>query len=124
MRCRIRSARCTASGELLPRTPLRFLLADDPGSGKTIMASLYIKELALPTGEALQRRLDELLGRDLGAVRPEITKADVDDLTADERELAEEGVVDAASAARTLEELDLEMATTSARGSRMGTWCS
>jgi hypothetical protein len=30
-------------GELLPRTPLRFLLADDPGSGKTIMAGLYIK---------------------------------------------------------------------------------
>lgn len=34
-------------GELLPRTPLRFLLADDPGSGKTIMAGLYIKELML-----------------------------------------------------------------------------
>ncbi len=31
-------------GELLPRTPLRFLLADDPGAGKTIMAGLYIKE--------------------------------------------------------------------------------
>ena len=25
-------------GELLGRTPLRFLLADDPGAGKTIMA--------------------------------------------------------------------------------------
>ncbi len=34
-------------GELLPRTPLRFLLADDPGAGKTIMAGLYIKELML-----------------------------------------------------------------------------
>lgn len=34
-------------GELLPRTPLRFLLADDPGAGKTIMAGLYIKELQL-----------------------------------------------------------------------------
>ncbi len=34
-------------GELLDRTPLRFLLADDPGSGKTIMAGLYIKELML-----------------------------------------------------------------------------
>ena len=33
--------------ELLPRTPLRFLLADDPGAGKTIMAGLYIKELVL-----------------------------------------------------------------------------
>jgi superfamily II DNA or RNA helicase len=34
-------------GELVPRTPLRFLLADDPGAGKTIMAGLYIKELIL-----------------------------------------------------------------------------
>ncbi|MFE5702187.1 helicase-related protein [Rhodococcus koreensis] len=34
-------------GELLPRTPLRFLLADDPGAGKTIMAGLYAKELIL-----------------------------------------------------------------------------
>ncbi|HRP99958.1 MAG TPA: SNF2-related protein, partial [Terrimesophilobacter sp.] len=34
-------------GELLPRTPLRFLLAEDPGAGKTIMAGLYIKELIL-----------------------------------------------------------------------------
>jgi superfamily II DNA or RNA helicase len=30
---------------LLPRQPLRFLLADDPGAGKTIMAGLYIREL-------------------------------------------------------------------------------
>ena len=30
-------------GELLPKVPLRFLLADDPGAGKTIMAGLYIK---------------------------------------------------------------------------------
>ncbi len=34
-------------GELLPRTPLRFLLADDPGAGKTIMCGLYVKELLL-----------------------------------------------------------------------------
>lgn len=33
--------------ELLPRMPLRFLLADDPGAGKTIMAGLYAKELIL-----------------------------------------------------------------------------
>ncbi|WP_409330383.1 helicase-related protein [Trujillonella humicola] len=33
--------------EMLPRSPLRFLLADDPGAGKTIMAGLYAKELAL-----------------------------------------------------------------------------
>lgn len=31
--------------EMLPRQPLRFLLADDPGAGKTIMAGLLIKEL-------------------------------------------------------------------------------
>ncbi|RTG97369.1 helicase [Thermus scotoductus] len=34
-------------GHLLPKTPLRFLLADDPGAGKTIMAGLYIREMAL-----------------------------------------------------------------------------
>ena len=33
--------------ELLPRHPLRYVLADDPGAGKTIMAGLYIKELIL-----------------------------------------------------------------------------
>ena len=32
-------------GEMLQRQPLRFLLADDPGAGKTIMAGLLIKEL-------------------------------------------------------------------------------
>jgi len=32
-------------GDMLPRQPLRFLLADDPGAGKTIMAGLLIKEL-------------------------------------------------------------------------------
>ncbi len=31
--------------EMLPRQPLRFLLADDPGAGKTIMAGLLIREL-------------------------------------------------------------------------------
>jgi SNF2 family DNA or RNA helicase len=31
--------------EMLPRQPLRFLLADDPGAGKTIMSGLLIKEL-------------------------------------------------------------------------------
>ena len=32
-------------GEMVQRQPLRFLLADDPGAGKTIMAGLLIKEL-------------------------------------------------------------------------------
>ena len=34
-------------GEMLNRLPLRYLLADDPGAGKTIMAGLLIKELML-----------------------------------------------------------------------------
>jgi len=33
--------------EMIPRQPLRFLLADDPGAGKTIMAGLFIKELII-----------------------------------------------------------------------------
>ena len=33
--------------KMLPRQPLRFLLADDPGAGKTIMAGLYCKELMI-----------------------------------------------------------------------------
>ena len=32
---------------MLPRQPLRYVLADDPGSGKTIMAGLYIRELLM-----------------------------------------------------------------------------
>ena len=32
---------------MLPRQPLRFVLADDPGAGKTIMAGLLIKELMM-----------------------------------------------------------------------------
>lgn len=34
-------------GEMLPRHPLRFLLADDAGAGKTIMAGLLTKELMI-----------------------------------------------------------------------------
>lgn len=34
-------------GEMLPRQPLRFLLADDPGAGKTVMAGLLVKELLI-----------------------------------------------------------------------------
>jgi SNF2 family DNA or RNA helicase len=32
---------------MLPRQPLRFVLADDPGAGKTIMAGLLIRELTM-----------------------------------------------------------------------------
>jgi SNF2-related domain len=34
-------------GEMLSKQPLRFLLADDPGAGKTIMAGLLVKELLI-----------------------------------------------------------------------------
>jgi SNF2 family DNA or RNA helicase len=40
---------------MLPQPRLRFLLADDPGSGKTIMAGLLIKEMRLR--EAIDRVL-------------------------------------------------------------------
>jgi SNF2 family DNA or RNA helicase len=32
---------------MLPRQPLRFLLADDPGADKTIMTGLLIRELII-----------------------------------------------------------------------------
>ncbi len=32
---------------MLPRQPLRFILADDPGAGKTIMAGLLVRELLM-----------------------------------------------------------------------------
>lgn len=32
---------------MLPRQPLRFILADDPGAGKTIMAGLFVRELMM-----------------------------------------------------------------------------
>ena len=35
---------------MLPLQPLRYLLADDPGAGKTIMSGLYIRELAVRGG--------------------------------------------------------------------------
>jgi SNF2 family DNA or RNA helicase len=57
-------------GEMLLRQPLRFLLADDPGAGKTIMAGLFIKELILrgdlkrclivAPGSLVEQRQDEL----------------------------------------------------------------
>ena len=60
-------------GVLLDRTPLRFLLADDPGAGKTIMCGLYIKELMLrgdlarclivAPGSLVEQWQDELLDK-------------------------------------------------------------
>ena len=58
---------------MLPRQPLRFLLADDPGAGKTIMAGLLIKELiargdlqrclVVCPGSLAEQWQDELYGR-------------------------------------------------------------
>jgi superfamily II DNA or RNA helicase len=55
---------------MLPRQPLRFVLADDPGAGKTIMAGLYIRELIMRAdaarilivapGSLVNQRQDEL----------------------------------------------------------------
>ncbi|MGC8967898.1 MAG: hypothetical protein ACP5JV_06185 [Thermus sp.] len=42
-------------GHMLGKNPLRFLLADDPGAGKTIMTGLYMREMALRG--ALERAL-------------------------------------------------------------------
>ncbi|GHJ30006.1 hypothetical protein TPA0910_44390 [Streptomyces hygroscopicus subsp. sporocinereus] len=77
--------------ELLPRTPLRFLLADDPGAGKTIMAGLYIKELALrgdlerclivTPGGLVEQWQDELLekfGLDFTLLTRQLTDATID----------------------------------------------
>lgn len=33
--------------EMLPRLPLRYILADDPGAGKTVMTGLLVKELMI-----------------------------------------------------------------------------
>src|SRR5580704_95930 len=59
--------------EMLPRQPLRFLLADDPGAGKTIMTGLFIKELVargdlqrcliVCPGNLAEQWQDELYGR-------------------------------------------------------------
>jgi len=48
---------------MIPRQPLRFLLADDPGAGKTIMAGLFIKELIARSD--LERCLIVVPGRPL-----------------------------------------------------------
>jgi SNF2 family DNA or RNA helicase len=47
---------------MLPRQPLRFLLADDPGAGKTIMAGLLMKEFICP-GSLAEQWQDELYRR-------------------------------------------------------------
>ena len=63
---------------MLPRQPLRFVLADDPGAGKTIMAGLLIRELFMRAdakrilivspGRLTEQWQDELLRK----VRPSV----------------------------------------------------
>jgi SNF2 family DNA or RNA helicase len=75
-------------GEMLPRQPLRFLLADDPGAGKTIMAGLLIKELivrgdlnrcmVVAPGSLVEQWQDELaqkLGLDFDIITRETIEA-------------------------------------------------
>src|SRR5664279_2729110 len=79
-------------GELLPKTPLRFLLADDPGAGKTIMAGLYAKELMLrgdlarmliiAPGSLVEQWQEELL--DKFGIRFELLTRSLVDSTPDE----------------------------------------
>lgn len=74
-------------GDMLPRQPLRFLLADDPGAGKTVMAGLYIKELLLrgdlrrclvvAPGSLVAQWADELWSK-FGLDFHVLTKADAD----------------------------------------------
>jgi hypothetical protein len=47
-----------------PVSPLRFLLADDPGAGKTIMAGLLIKELLI-RGDRSARGIEDVARADL-----------------------------------------------------------
>ena len=59
--------------EMLPRLPLRYILADDPGAGKTIMTGLLLKELIVrgdlkrclivTPGNLAEQWKDELYGK-------------------------------------------------------------
>lgn len=59
--------------EMLPRQPLRYVLADDPGAGKTIMTGLLLKELMIrgdvkrclvvAPGNLVEQWQDELLSK-------------------------------------------------------------
>jgi superfamily II DNA or RNA helicase len=73
---------------MLPRQPLRFVLADDPGAGKTIMAGLYIRELIMRAdakrilivapGSLVEQWRDELsekFGLDFRVFSPELERA-------------------------------------------------
>jgi predicted ATPase len=46
---------------MLPKQPLRFVLADDPGAGKTIMAGLLIRELMVQSFVFLSKEAKRVL---------------------------------------------------------------
>src|SRR5207249_8515882 len=87
-------------GEMLPRQPLRFLLADDPGAGKTIMTGLFIKELLIRGDlkrclivcpgnlvEQWQAELDEKLNLPFDILTSEMAEASRSGNPFDERDL-------------------------------------
>ena len=53
-------------GAMLPRPHLRFLLADEPGTGKTIMAGLYIREMLPQYPQISAAVLRDVLARPWG----------------------------------------------------------
>ena len=64
---------------MLPRQPLRFVLADDPGAGKTIMAGLYMRELIMRAERAShpdcrsRESSRTMAGRTVRKIRPGIS---------------------------------------------------
>jgi hypothetical protein len=100
-------------GEMLPRQPLRFLLADDPGAGKTIMAGLFIKELIIrgdlercliiARGGRLQKQ------EQLPTLFDDDEDRDLDEVGGAELEEAEQQIADRATAAQTIPELEAEL---------------
>ncbi len=85
---------------MLPRQPLRFLLADDPGAGKTIMAGLLMKELLLrgdlkrclvvcpgSLAEQWQQELDEKLKLPFDILTRDVAEASRTGNPFDERDL-------------------------------------
>ncbi len=84
--------------DMLPKVPLRFLLADDPGAGKTIMAGLYVKEMMMRSaaeriiivcpGGLAQQWQDELAEKfnlQFEIFDPSTVPADVNPFTAHDR---------------------------------------
>ncbi len=94
-------------GEMLERQPLRFLLADDPGAGKTVMAGLLMKELHIRGG--LERCLVVAPGALVEQWRDELAeKFDLAfDLLTRERMAAADGANPFAGAPRLIVRLDM-----------------